>query len=154
MSESSGMEMNEIGGRPIYGPERPPQYGMAGSSWNFGSLEDEDEAGAGNLIVSVEEHGGMDDDAASTTAQMDHDQDLFDVEEDRYEDASSGPFYSYAQSARNTPVDDVDLGIYDTELQPLHLEDAGTVGAGEDDDMPSLGDPELLGPQLSHDKVD
>lgn len=150
--------LGTLNGKPILGPERPPQslqYGTQGSSWGFDALDQPAEADDGatdRLLGTID-----DDDNNSTTAELDNDSAYGDGDGygSRLQDSFHGGAFEDASEefdtrvssgygGRNTPVEGFntefgndydDHAMYsdaherqNADVDALHLEDAGMVG--------------------------
>lgn len=159
----------EIGGQPLFGPMRPGQYGDQGSTWNFDGLNstaaNTDANGDAEVLVSTIDKEGDEEDAASTTAEMDTTgEDGFanrmDQDFDEFDNAQDS---RWSTAGRNTPADSVDgwdnyqdnHGLYSTAHDTaLHLEDAGTIGIDDSDGEPPVNIyPDPPSP-MDHEKLD
>ena len=143
--------INEIQGSPVYGPARPPymlEYGNQGApQWNFDGIntataESEADDAVGRLINNVDDE---DDDAGSTTAEMDTTDDY--AFESRMDDVgfSDAQEFNDWSAGHNTPNSTAgwdnhdDHGMYSDaheQQDVLHLEDAGMTG--EEDEFPTV----------------
>lgn len=166
--------IGELNGQLVYGPQRPPhllEYGDQGSSWDFKTLDDAAEAddGAETLMHSVDDHN--DDDAASTTAEMDNTgEEMWGPNRmgdfDDYEDTIEFNASSAGRTTPNEPWNNIydDHSMYSSGrdyqdadgFTALHLEDAGGMGSdgGESEAAEIYPDSPASPPPMEHDKMD
>ena len=173
--------IGELHGQPVFGPQRPAhllEYGNQGTSgWSFANLDaTEADEGAERLMTNVDDHND-EDDAASTTAEMDPTGELgwaSRMEEDfnGFEDEQDYNNHSaWSTAGRNSPVDDTlgwdnyqdDHRMYsdahedqDADFTALHLEDAGAIGGDSEQELPTVEIyPAPPTPErMEHDKID
>lgn len=175
---SSEHAIGDVGGLPIYGPQRPPSYGNQGGSWGFGALGSggasgiEVDGGVQTLVQSVEGGrdidltGDNDDDAASTEAIRDTDDLMFeDASEHQPTAGQNSPPENWDDFQPDDYQDDHRMyaggrGAEDQDagIDALHLEDAGAIGSAEmdyDEEMPPLDSSPPTPPHSGmHEKLD
>lgn len=158
-----------INGAPVYGPRRPVELPGSTAEWSFSNLDNDTADNAQTLLQHADSpQQGLEiysDDAASTTAEMDNN-DEYAYGYDGAHELGTNSHWSTA--GRNTPIDsDDDLASWRADMYPdahdnqdadlgvLHLEDAGRIGDELYEDAPTANIyPSELPATMDRDKMD